>query len=95
MKSENIEEYVQARRSEGLTKIDISLEDDTCGHYVVIKTKETYVFEDEESADRKVDELRQDPGFAGVDKKYKAGKINKAGEITKPETWSVVGKLNK
>lgn len=58
----------------------------------VTKTKETFSFGDEE-ADAKIDELRQTAGFIGVEKKYKKGKINKAGDIVVPETWQVIAKL--
>lgn len=62
--------------------------------FFVVKTKETYVFEDESEADDRINLTRSNPGFAGVDKKYKAAKINKNGEVTRPETWTVVAKLN-
>ena len=73
------------------------LEDDEemSGSFYITKTKETYVYEDEADADEKVDAVRRDNGFAGVEKKYKAGKMNKAGEVVKPEIWTVVAKLNK
>ena len=88
--------YVEDREREGLTKIEIVLEHaETIAGFDVRKTKETYVFEDEADADVKVDAARRDPGFAGVEKKYKAGKMNKAGDVVRPETWTVVVKLNK
>ena len=91
-----VEQYVKNREREGLTKIEFVLEqDETASGFDVIKTKETYVFEDEADADVKVDAARRDPGFAGVEKKYKAGKMNKAGDVVRPETWTVVVKLNK
>ena len=40
-----------------------------------------------------VDEIRRNPNFLGVEKKYKAGKMNKAGDVVKPETWTVVAKI--
>lgn len=95
MKYTDIKDYIE--NLDNLRKIEITIEDDEemSGSFYVTKTKETYVFEDEHDADVKVDSVRQDLGFAGVEKKYKAGKMNKAGEVTKPETWVVVAKLNK
>lgn len=92
MRIEDIKEYVDARPA--LTKIEVTTElgaDIT--YFMVTKTKETYVFEDESEADRMVDDVRRNPGFLGVDKKYKAGKLNKAGDVVKPETWTVVAKI--
>lgn len=93
MRIEDIQAYVDARPA--LIKIEITTElGADVAHFVVTKTKETYSFEDEEDADRMVDEVRRDPLFSGVDKKYKAGKLNKAGDVVRPETWIVVAKLN-
>ncbi len=92
MRIEDIKEYVDARPA--LTKIEVTTElgaDVT--YFMVTKTKETYVFEDESEADRMVDDVRRNPGFLGVDKKYKAGKMNKAGDVVKPETRTVVAKI--
>ena len=92
MRIEDIKEYVDARPA--LTKIEVTTElgaDVT--YFIVTKTKETYVFEDESEADRMVDEIRRNPQFIGVEKKYKAGKMNKSGDLVKPETRTVVGKL--
>ena len=92
MRIEDIKEYVDARPA--LTKIEVTTElgaDVT--YFMVTKTKETYVFEDEMDADKMVDEIRRNPNFLGVEKKYKAGKMNKAGDVVKPETWTVVGTL--
>ena len=92
MRIEDIKEYVDARPA--LTKIEVTTElgaDVT--YFMVTKTKETYVFEDESEADKMVDDVRRNPGFLGVDKKYKAGKMNKSGDLVKPETRTVVGKL--
>ena len=86
MRIEDIKEYVDARPA--LTKIEVTTElgaDVT--YFMVTKTKETYVFEDEMDADKMVDEIRRNPNFLGVEKKYKAG------DVVKPETWTVVGKL--
>ena len=92
MRIEDIKEYVDARPA--LTKMEVVAELGTdVDYFLVTKTKETYVFEDESEADRMVDELRLNPNFLGVDKKYKAGKMNKSGDLVKPETRTVVGKL--
>lgn len=91
MRIEDIKEYVDARPA--LTKIEVTTELNEVGAFMVTKTKETYVFEDETEADQMVDDIRRNPMFIGVEKKYKAGKLNKAGEVVKPETWTVVGKL--
>ena len=90
-----VKDYVDGL--ENLKKIEITIEDDEemSGSFYVVKTKETYVYEDEADADVKVDAVRRDIGFAGVEKKYKQGKMNKAGEVVRPETWTVVAKLNK
>ena len=95
MRYENIKDYIDGLSN--LRKIEVTIEDDEemSGNFYATKTKETYVFEDESSADEKVDAARRDLGFAGVEKKYKQGKMNKAGEIVRPETYTVVVKLNK
>ena len=76
-----------------LTKIEVKI---SCvdGFYCVDETKETYVYEAEAEADAKVNEARQCIGFAGVDKKFKQGKVNRAGEVVRPDTWTVVVKIN-
>ena len=92
MKYTDIINYIN--ELDNLTKIDISIERDECDNLYVVKTKETFTFKEEEQADEKVDLVRKNIGFAGVDKKYKQGKMNKAGEQVKPETWVVVAKIN-
>lgn len=92
MRIEDIKEYMDARPA--LTKMEVVAElDEFNNGFNVTKTKETYVFEDESEADRMVDDVRRNPGFLGVDKKYKAGKLNKTGDVVKPETWTVVAKI--
>lgn len=90
----NIADYVKENQTLGMTKIEIKceVEPDTLEMYVN-QTKETFVFIDESEADAKIDEVRQSNKFLGVDKKYKAGKVNKNGEEIKPETWIVTVKL--
>lgn len=92
MKLTELNNYVE--NLDNLTKIEATVELNEFGNFYVMKTKETYVYEDEDLADNKVDYARQHSGFAGVEKKFKQGKMNKAGEIVKPETWTVVVKLN-
>ena len=89
---DQVKDYMDERPN--LTKIEITTElVPDVSVFVVTKTKETYVFEDEQSADEKVDMVRQNPNFISVEKKYKAGKLDKAGEVVKPETWTVIAKL--
>ena len=76
-----------------LAKLSIETEVDETSRTIVVATKETYIFEDEEDADRIINEARQYPGFMEAKKKFKQGKINKNGEIVKPDTYSVVIKL--
>ena len=94
MRTGDIESYVNSLKN--LTSIEIKIEEDEeVVGFRVVKTKETYVFEDEDEALAKVDAVRQDVGFVGVDKKFKQGKVNRAGEEIRPDTWVVVAKLNK
>lgn len=91
MRLEDLSGYVA--QLDNLTKFEVKTEDDTVGHLVVTETKETYVYEDEQDADNKINDARQNPLFASATKKFKQGKINKSGEIVRPETWTVVIKL--
>ena len=91
MRLEDLPGYVA--ELDNLTKFEIKTEDDTMGHLVVIETKETYVYEDERDADEKINSSIANPLCLAHTKKYKQGKINKSGEIVKPETWTVVIKL--
>ena len=62
--------------------------------YYITKTKETYVYGTEDEADAKINEVRQLAGFAGCDKKFKAGKISKkTGEEISPDTYTAIVKL--
>lgn len=90
MQLKDLQKYVEGL--ENLTKIEVKISVEN-GAYFVDETKETYVYEQEDDADAKVDEARQNAGFKGVDKKSKEAKYNKAGEMTKPETHTVVAKL--
>lgn len=76
-----VEKYVEDREREGLTKIEIVLEHaETIAGFDVRKTKETYVFYAEDEADRKVNEVRQYPNFAGVAREMTKSLIRKFGE---------------
>jgi hypothetical protein len=90
MRIEDIQDYVNARPA--LTKLEVTTELGTdVTYFLVTKTKETYVFEDETEADAMVDEIRRNANFESAKKTYKAGKMSRSGEVTRPETWTVVG----
>lgn len=91
MELKNLLTYVEGLGA-NLIKIEIKVAAEN-GAYFIDETKETYVYEDEADADEKVNEVRQNPGFKGVDKKDKEAKYNKNGEMTKPESHTVVVKL--
>ena len=91
MRLEDLSGYVA--ELDHLVKFEIKTEDDTMGHLVVVETKETFVYDDEEDADNKINDSVANPLCLSHTKKYKQGKINKSGEITRPETWQVVIKL--
>ena len=89
---EDIKNYIEVRPT--LTKIEVTAEVDDTGCVSISITKETYSFEDELDANKMVDEIRRDPQFIGVEKKFKKGKVNKAGDVVKPDVWLVVAKLS-
>ena len=95
MLSKDLEAYIKSDSRAELVKIEpkIEVSEETTDYYVTF-TKETYHFYDEESADAKISAARTDVGFAGCDKKFKPGKTNKAGDVTRPDIWQVVIKLN-
>ncbi len=97
MKYTELEDYLNEKISQGLVKIDLNLAlDDTLGQDLyVIKTKETYEFFEEADADAMINKVRCSQEFAGVEKKFKQGKVNKAGEIIRDDAWYVVAKLLK
>ena len=92
MDVEDIKNQIEVRPT--LTKLEVTAELDDIGCFSVSKTKETYSFEDELDANKMVDEIRRDPQFIGVEKKFKKGKVNKAGDVVKPDVWLVVAKLS-
>ncbi len=73
-----------------LTKFEVKTEVDLNGILAVTETKETFVYEDERDADDKINSSIAHPLCKAHTKKYKTGKINKAGDIVRPETWTVV-----
>ena len=91
MELKDLEKYVEGL-GHYLTKIEVKIAAQD-GSYYVDETKETYVYEEEADAFEKVDEARKNSGFKGVDKKDKDAKYNKDGEMTKPESHTVVVKL--
>ena len=91
MELKELEKYV-AGLGGNLTKIEVKITAQD-GAYYVDETKETYVYEAEAEAFEKVDEARNNSGFKGVDKKDKDAKYNKDGDMTKPESHTVVVKL--
>lgn len=95
MKLQELQNYVENKNKEGLTKIEVSMELDGVSTYYITKTKETYVYGTEDDADAKINEARQLPGFAGCDKKFKPGKVSKkTGEEISPDTYTAIVKLN-
>ena len=91
MKLEAFIDYVKS--CENLTDIapKISLGED--GDFYVVESKETYVYDNELDAATKLNDVRQDPGYKSSEKKFKAGKVNKAGEEIRPDTWIVITKV--
>ena len=79
---------------DNLIKFEMKAECDEMAHFYVTSTKEVYSYEDEGAADDKINEARMYSGFASAVKAFKAGKMNKAGEVVRPETWQVNIKLN-
>lgn len=91
----NLIHYINSEECNDLVKIEPKIEVvEGCTDLMVVFTKETYHFEDEEMADGKINAAREKNGFAGCDKKFKPGKVNKAGEVVRPDIWQVVIKLN-
>lgn len=98
MTHKDLQTYIEDKAMSGLSKISVDFEQDpnvAATLFNVLKTKETYIFSTEEEVDNFIDECRQDLGFAGVDKKYKAGKMSKSGEEIRPEQWIAIVKYQK
>lgn len=93
MKLSEFNQYV-IDQGNSLTKTEPTFEVDESGEdFYLIKLKSTFVYGSEEEADAKVDEVRQSFNFAGVEKKFKAGKVSKkTGEELSPDTYTVVVK---
>lgn len=91
----DLETYVVDECRDELVKIEPTIElGETGDDFYITKTKETYHFYTEAAADIKINAARAEKGFAGCSKDFKAGKVNKAGEVTRPDIWKVVIKLN-
>lgn len=91
----DLQSYVDSDERAELVKIEPTIELSEDGsEYYITKTKETYHFYTEAAADMKINAAREDKGFAGCSKDFKAGKVNKSGEVTRPDIWKVVIKLN-
>ena len=95
MKISDLQSYVDDLARNGLVKIEIKADfnEDAGEDFYISETKETFHFGAEEEADAKINEVRQFNGFKAAEKKFKAGKMNKAGEMTRPDIWVVVVKL--
>ena len=95
MKLDTLLTYIEQCAHDGLTKMTIEIDStgDYDGVFYVTKTKETYSYDSESKSDAKVDEVKDNPGFTGVDKKFKAGKVNKAGEIVRADEYQVIAKI--
>lgn len=95
MKISDLTSYIENLYHDGLTKIEIKAgsDEEMSEDFFISETKETFVYGEEDDADDKINEVRQLNGFKSAEKKFKAGKMNKAGEIVKPDTWTVVVKL--
>ena len=86
-------EYVQEQKENGLIKFDATTEIDEYGNFNVVKSKCTYSVETETEADALINDFRKQDEFVGCDKKYKQGKMNKAGEVVRPDQYLVVIKV--
>lgn len=95
MKLDDLIVYVKQAQADGLVKATIEIDStgDYAGVFYVTKTKETYSYDSEDKSDAKVDEVKDNPGFTGVDKKFKPGKTNKAGEIVRADEYQVIAKI--
>lgn len=85
--------FAKSEKENGLTKFEPSTEINENGEFIVTKIKATYCVDTEEEADALINDARIDNCFAGCDKKFKQGKMNKAGEVTRPDVWTVVIKM--
>ena len=93
MTIQDIPSRVEELKEEGLIKCEPKAELDETGRFYITAIKDTYAVETEAEADALINNARQDENFAGCDRKFKPGKMNKAGEITRPDTWTVVIKM--
>jgi hypothetical protein len=96
MTLDTLKSYVSDLCAKGLTKIDLSVEvdPDDSDNTFITKTKETYTLETESDADELIEAASQSATCVGHDKKFKQGKVNKQGEVTRPDCYIVVLKHN-
>lgn len=90
MRLEDLLTYITDENHSELTKGTVEFELGEDGTFYITKTKETFTFYDEADADHKITVCRTEPVFAGCDKTFKAGKVNKNGEVTREDEWKVV-----
>ncbi len=93
MTIQDIPSIVEELKEEGLTKCEPKAESDEKGVFYITAIKYTYVVYSDAEADALINSARQDEHFEGCSKKYKEGKMNKAGELVRPETYTVVIKM--
>lgn len=96
MTLDSINQYVKDLAAKGLTKIDVSISVDPDDYETayIVKTKETYCVFSEAEADELIEDATQNSTCSGHDKKFKQGKVNKAGEVTRPDSYTVVLKYS-
>lgn len=92
----DLNKYIADCTSKGMVKIDLTvdtLSGDSDNQYV-IKTKETYHVLTEGEADQLIEDATQDRACAGHTKKFKQGKADKNGNMTRPDMYIVEIKYN-
>lgn len=91
MTLEDFNSYVVSR-GDSLVTIEPKFEcGETVGTFYLVRSKETYIYGDEEEADAKINEARQLAGFESAKKTFKEGKVSKkTGEQISDDEWKVV-----
>lgn len=91
MKLDEINDYYKKHSEEGLCEMTIGMKSDPddVDYVYVTKIKEVYQLESEGDADRLINEAIQDPTCVGHNKKFKQGKVNKQGEVVRPDYYYV------
>ena len=78
---DTLNSYIEEGKKKGLDVITPEIKYEADGDlFYITKTKEVYIFGDEESADALIDEARQNVGFADCIKKIKVRKSNNNGK---------------